>query len=64
MKNPKEGGPKMMSGGATATTISGGGRITIGGGTAGPITSLLRDELVGIQYGRKPDRYGWMHRLA
>jgi len=25
---------------------------------------MLRDELVGIQYGRKPDRYGWMHRVA
>jgi len=40
------------------------GDWTISGGTAGPVTSQLRDELVGIQYGRKPDRYGWMHRLA
>jgi branched-chain amino acid aminotransferase len=37
---------------------------TIGDGTAGPVTTMLRDELVGIQYGRKPDRYGWMHPLA
>jgi branched-chain amino acid aminotransferase len=37
---------------------------TIGDGSAGPITTMLRDELVGIQYGRKPDRYGWLHRLA
>jgi branched-chain amino acid aminotransferase len=39
------------------------GDWTVSGGTAGPITSLLRDELVGIQYGRKPDRYGWMHSV-
>ena len=39
------------------------GDWTVGGGIAGPITSLLREELVGIQYGRKPDRYGWMHPL-
>jgi branched-chain amino acid aminotransferase len=43
---------------------SAGGDWTIGDGTPGPITSLLRDELVGIQYGRKADRYGWMHPLA
>src|SRR5215472_14346951 len=34
------------------------GDWTISGGAAGPVTSMLRDELVGIQYGRKPDRYG------
>jgi len=37
---------------------------TVGDGTAGPITNLLRAELVGIQSGRKPDRYGWMHALT
>jgi branched-chain amino acid aminotransferase len=36
----------------------------IGDGTAGPVTSRLRRELVGIQYGSKPDRYGWLHRLC
>ncbi len=36
----------------------------VGDGTAGPVTTMLRDELVGIQYGRRPDRYGWMHPLA
>jgi branched-chain amino acid aminotransferase len=40
------------------------GDWTIAGGAAGPVTSMLRDELVGIQYGRKPDRYGWLHRVA
>jgi branched-chain amino acid aminotransferase len=36
----------------------------IGDGSAGPVTNRLRDELVGIQYGRTPDRYGWMHPLC
>ncbi len=40
------------------------GDWTVGDGTAGPVTSMLRNELVGIQNGRKPDRYGWMHALA
>ena len=37
------------------------GEWAIADGSPGPVTKLLRDELVGIQYGRKPDRYGWMH---
>jgi branched-chain amino acid aminotransferase len=37
---------------------------TIGDGSAGPITTRLREELVGIQNGSRPDRYGWMHRLC
>ena len=35
-----------------------------GDGSAGPVTTVLRNELVGIQYGRKPDRYGWMHPVC
>lgn len=46
------------------TVRSASGDWQVGDGSAGPVTTLLRDELVGIQYGRKPDRYGWMHRLA
>ena len=30
----------------------------------GPVTSALREKLVGIQYGRVEDTHGWMHRLA
>jgi branched-chain amino acid aminotransferase len=37
---------------------------TVGDGTPGPVTMRLRDELVGIQYGRRPDPYGWMHPLC
>ncbi len=37
---------------------------TVGDGTAGPVTTRLREELVGIQNGTRPDRYGWLHRLC
>ncbi len=36
----------------------------IGDGKTGQVTSMLKEELVGIQYGHKPDRYGWMHPIA
>lgn len=29
----------------------------------GPVLSALYEELQAIQYGRKPDRHGWIHRL-
>jgi branched-chain amino acid aminotransferase len=41
-----------------------GAEWTIGDGRAGPVTSRLRDELVAIQNGSSPDRYGWMHPLC
>jgi branched-chain amino acid aminotransferase len=31
---------------------------------AGALTMSLREELTDIQYGRRPDHHGWMHRLA
>ncbi|MBC7725542.1 MAG: branched-chain amino acid aminotransferase [Burkholderiaceae bacterium] len=31
--------------------------------TAGELTMSLREELTGMQYGRVPDRHGWMTRL-
>jgi branched-chain amino acid aminotransferase len=36
----------------------------IGDGTPGPVTMRLREELVDIQYGRRPDPYGWMHKAS
>jgi branched-chain amino acid aminotransferase len=36
----------------------------IGDGTPGPVTLRLREELVGIQYGHRPDPYGWMHKIC
>ncbi len=36
----------------------------IGDGTPGPVTLRLREELVGIQYGHRPDPYGWVHKIC
>jgi len=37
--------------------------LTVGNGEVGGITQRLYDTLTGIQYGRLPDRFNWMHRL-
>lgn len=36
----------------------------VGDGRPGPITMRLRDELLGIQYGRIPDESRWMHGVC
>jgi len=33
---------------------------TINNGVAGPVATMLHDELVGIQYGQLPDPFGWV----
>jgi branched-chain amino acid aminotransferase len=38
--------------------------VTIGSGGVGPVTRRLYDTLTGIQYGRLPDTFGWMHQIA
>jgi branched-chain amino acid aminotransferase len=35
----------------------------IGNGQPGPVTKRLREELLGIQFGRLPDPHGWMHKI-
>ena len=40
------------------------GEWTVGDGNPGPVTMRLREELLGIQYGNRPDPYGWVHKLA
>ena len=40
------------------------GEWTIGDGRPGPVTMRLRDELMGIQSGERPDPYGWLHKVA
>ncbi|GAA4074343.1 branched-chain amino acid aminotransferase [Nonomuraea sp. NPDC050663] len=37
---------------------------TIGDGTPGPVTMRVREELVGIQYGGRPDHHGWIHKIG
>ena len=41
-----------------------GGSWTVGDGGSGAVTLALREELTGIQYGRLPDRHGWLTRLV
>lgn len=40
------------------------GGWTVGDGRPGPVTMRLREQLVGIQFGRLPDPYGWIHKIA
>lgn len=40
-----------------------GRRLVIGQGVSGEVTRKLNTELQGIQFGRLPDRHGWMHVL-
>jgi len=40
------------------------GGWTIGGREPGPVTMRLREQLLGIQFGRLPDPYGWIHKIA
>jgi branched-chain amino acid aminotransferase len=41
-----------------------GGEWVISGGTPGPVTMRLREELLGIQYGHRPDPHGWVHKIC
>ena len=41
-----------------------GGSWTIHGGEPGPVSTRLREALLDIQYGKAPDKYGWMHRVG
>ncbi len=40
------------------------GEWTVGDGTPGPVSSQLREQLLGVQTGRLPDPHGWMHPLT
>ena len=40
-----------------------GRRLVIGDGAAGEVTRKLNSELQGIQFGRLPDRHGWIETL-
>lgn len=46
-------------------TVKGADRSwTVGDGTPGPVTMRVREELVGIQYGARPDTHHWVHKIA
>ena len=40
------------------------GGWTIGTGEPGPISLRLKEELIGIQYGNRPDPFGWVYKVA
>jgi branched-chain amino acid aminotransferase len=40
------------------------GSWLVGDGQPGPITLRLREQLLGIQFGRLPDPHGWVHKIA
>jgi branched-chain amino acid aminotransferase len=46
------------------TVRSASGGWVIGDGTPGPVTLRLREELMGIQYGERPDPHGWIHKIC
>ncbi|PAT44118.1 branched-chain amino acid aminotransferase [Vandammella animalimorsus] len=41
-----------------------GGSFSIGNGESGPVTSALREQLLGLQRGKLPDTRGWVRTLA
>ena len=55
----------------TAAVIAGigtvkfaGGEFTIGTGDTGPVTTRMREALVGIQRSQRNDAYGWVHAVS
>ncbi len=40
------------------------GGWTVADGNPGPVTTRLRQELIGIQYGHRPDPFGWIYKVA
>jgi branched-chain amino acid aminotransferase len=40
------------------------GGWTVGDGTPGPVSLRLKSELIGIQYGHKPDPFGWVYKVG
>jgi len=36
----------------------------VGDGHPGPVTMRLREELIGIQYGHRPDPFGWIRKVG
>jgi len=66
----RDGSLKEAFGTGTAAVISPVGQITykgedfvVAGGKMGELSRKLYDEIVAIQYRRKPDPYGWVERI-
>ncbi|MCK5217304.1 MAG: branched-chain amino acid aminotransferase [Methanosarcinales archaeon] len=70
IEKSRQGRLKGAFGTGTAAVISPVGeiqykdiKININDGEIGPIARRLYDEITGIQYGEKPDRYGWIYKI-
>jgi branched-chain amino acid aminotransferase len=66
----KSGAVKEMFGSGTAAVVSPVGSIsfrdesfTVHDGTVGEWSQKFYDEIVGIQYGEKPDKFGWIYHV-
>jgi branched-chain amino acid aminotransferase len=46
------------------TVKSASGGWTVGDGAPGPVTPRLREELLDIQHGRRPDPFGWVRKVC
>jgi branched-chain amino acid aminotransferase len=67
----KDGSLKEAFGAGTAAVISPVGQFAyrgreyeVGGGKTGPISRRLYDEIMGIQYGSRPDPFNWVVKIA
>jgi branched-chain amino acid aminotransferase len=40
------------------------GDFVVGDGRPGPVTMRLREELLGLQCGQRPDPFGWIHKVC
>lgn len=38
-------------------------KVVLNAGKTGAVTQALRDQLIGIQYGQRPDPYGWLYPI-
>jgi len=71
MLDIREGKVKEAFGSGTAAVITPVGTLgfkgedyTVGNGGVGSLTNRLYDTLTGIQYGRIPDPFGWVRKIA
>ena len=66
-----DGSLEEVFGAGTAAVISPVGSLDhkgrtlhVANGGTGPFAERLFDELMGIQYGTRPDSFGWIHEVA
>jgi branched-chain amino acid aminotransferase len=50
--------------GIRSLTFEDGSKVRLAGNCPGQVTTTLYDALVGIQFGRSPDRHGWTRRVC